>query len=286
MLIEAAFYKLPEVLTSRFDHADTYEGSLLSSFVACVMMELNARNIPNAYEHIHTEKPYPTSAPGERRWRADLLLKLEGAVDIDGRRQLYGMREQAWVELKGFFESTRSQSTPPKTALTGLLLHDILRVCLLPEELPGRIRQNARYVLVVLANPPHQSLSFGGPHRSRGWLESLFRDGHSTVDVDLRDEPESLRAAAGKGFSSSADLQVHLKVRTHVFEPQDTTPSPVFWGYLVHLNAFRVVTPVGTVDFDDRPGDEWPDARVDALRAVRAHVVHRIRSAEPETSAV
>ncbi len=286
MLIEAAFFKLPEVLTSRFDHADTYEATLLSSFVACVMMELNARNVQNAYEHVVTEKPYPTTSPGERRWRADLLLKLEGAVNVDGRRKLYGMRPLTWVELKGFFESTRSKSTPPKTVMAGLVLRDLLRVCLLPEELQGRIRQNARYILVVFANPPRESLPFGGPSGSRAWLESLFTDGRSAVDVRLADEPESLRRAVGKGFATDSDLSVSMSIRTHVFEPEAALPSPVFWGYLIQIKSFAVVTPAGEVAFEDIPDDEWPADRIERLRAVRRYVAERIRSAEAPNNAL
>jgi len=280
MLIEAAFFKLPEVLTSRFDHADTYEATLLSSFVACVMMELNARNVQNAYEHLATEKPYPTTYPGERRWRADLLLKLEGAVNIDARRKLYGMRPLTWVELKGFFESTRSSSTPPKTVMAGSVLRDLLRVCLLPEELQGKIRQNARYILVVFANPPRESLPFGGSSGARAWLESLFTDGKSVVDVRLVDEPKSLRRAVGEGFVTDSDLSVSLLVRTHVFEPQAAVPSPVFWGYLIQVKSFTVVTPIGEVTFEDAPDTEWTADRIERLRAVRRYVVERIRSAE------
>ena len=280
MLIEAAFFKLPEVLTSRFDHADTYEATLVSSFVACVMMELNARSVQNAYEHVVTEKPYPTMSPGERRWRADLLLKLEGAVNVDDRRKLYGMRPLTWVELKGFFESTRSNSTPPKTAMAGSILRDVLRVCLLPEELQGRIRQNARYTLVVFANPPRESLPFEASSGERAWLKALFTDGKSAVDVKLADEPESLRRAVGKGFVGDSDLHVSLSVRTHVFEPDAAVPSPVFWGYLIQIKSFSVVTPAGTVTFDDGPDDEWTADRIEELRVVRRYVAERIRSPE------
>jgi hypothetical protein len=45
ILIEAAFFKLPEVLMSQFDHADTYEATLQGSFVAALMMEFNPRSI-------------------------------------------------------------------------------------------------------------------------------------------------------------------------------------------------------------------------------------------------
>lgn len=278
MLIEAAFFKLPEVLTSRYDHADTYEGTLLSSFVACVMMELNSRNIPNPHEHVCTEKPYPTIGSGQRRWRADLLLKLSGAVDVGGRRQLYGMRELSWLELKGFFESTRSSSIPPKTVQAGLVFRDLLRVCLLPEELPGSIRQNARYVLVVLANEPRASLPFG----ARQWLEDLFREGHSEPHIVLSNEPESFRRSVGQGFVAQPDLDVRLVTQTYVFEPTSLIPSPVFWGYLIRITGFNVATPHGVVTFEDVPGDPWPPERIAGLEVVRKYVIDQIRSSGSE----
>ena len=100
MLIESAFYKLPEVLLSNFAHSDTYEGTLASSFIACLLMELNGRNIPNPHEHVHMEKPYPMVKLDQRRWRADLYVNLEGATRVDFQTALYGLREKNWIELK------------------------------------------------------------------------------------------------------------------------------------------------------------------------------------------
>jgi hypothetical protein len=62
----------------------------------------------------------------------------------------------------------------------------------------------------------------------------LFTDGKSAIEIKLADEPESLRRAVGRGFVTDSDLSVSQSVRTHVFEPYATVPSPVFWGYLVH----------------------------------------------------
>jgi hypothetical protein len=282
MIVEAAFYKLPELLTSRFDHEDIYEGTLLSSFASCVLMELDARNVPNTYQHVVTEKPYPTMSAGGRRWRADLLIKLESAINLDGRRLLYGMRPLAWIELKGLFQSTRSSSTPPKTQNAGALLRDVLRVCLLPEEFQGRIRQNARYILVVFANPPSDSLPFGD--RSRSWLEPLFTLGESDIEIHLGEEPEKLRVAVGAGLVDG-ELAVKLRIRTHVFVPQGTVPSPVFWGYLIRVEAFTVTTPMGEIMLEDRPDDDWSARRVDQLSVVRGYVVDRIRRAPEKPNA-
>ena len=274
MLVEAAFYKLPEVLTSRMDHADTYEDTLRSSFVACLMMELNSRHIQNAYEHIDTEKPYPTI--NQHRWRADLLLKLEGAVNVGGRRSLYGMRELTWIELKGFFSSTRSRSTQQRSKQTGTVLRDILRVSLLPEELLGKIRQNARYVLIVLANEPSVSFSFGSSS-ARPWLDSLFREGRSDLEVRLADEPKTLRRGVGEGFVVDDKLEVSLQIHTHCFEPVGREPLPVFWGYLVRVEAFELRAPQDAVIFKDVPGSSWSPEQDKDLATVRSYFVDRVR---------
>ena len=100
------------------------------------------------------------------------------------------------------------------------------------------------------------------------------------MEVRLRDEPESLRRAVGKGFGADTDVEVRLRVRTHLFEPQGTVPSPVFWGYLIHIKSFTVVTPVGVIDFEDTPDDPWPADRIERLRAVRGYIVERIRIAD------
>ncbi len=280
MLVEAAFYKLPELLTSDFAHTDTYEGTLVNSFSTCILMELNGRNTPNPYEHVHTEKPYPTMGEDKRRWRADIFLNLQGAVQIDGRMAAYGVRELNWVEIKGFFESTRSLSTPPKTAHAGRILRDLMRLALLPEELPGAIRQNGRYLLVVFANNPKGSLPFGSTGQGRPWLEALFVEGLSSVEIDLAREPEYLRRTVGPGFVPMPSLQMVLQVHTHVFEPDRLEPSPVFFGYLLKLKSFRIATPAAEIAYDDVPGDQWPGERIERLRAVRNYVLERMRVEE------
>jgi hypothetical protein len=153
-------------------------------------------------------------------------------------------------------------------------------VCLLPEELQGKIRQNARYILVALANPPQDSLAFSTGSQGRAWLDSLFRAGDSEVIVRLSDEPDSLRRGVGKGFVTDPALDVRMNVRTHMFAPEGIVPSPVFWGYLVRVRSFRIDTPTGTITCEDRPGDEWPASRIEQLAAVRGYVVERIRGSE------
>jgi hypothetical protein len=280
MLIEAAFYKLPELLISNFAHADTYEGTLVNCFSMSILMELNGRNTPNPYEHLHTEKPYPTTGEGQRRWRADLCLNLQGAIRLDGRMALYGVRELNWIEIKGFFESTRGSSDPPKTIQAGRILRDLIRLALLPEELQGKIRQNGRYMLVVFANRPQASLPIGSANNERSWLRDLFTEGTSSLKIDLLQEPDSLRRAIGPGFFAVPSLQLHMEVHTHSFEPDGLIPSPVFFGYLLKLRSFKVTTPIAEVTYDDTPDDAWGADRIKQIREVRGYVLTKMRGDE------
>jgi hypothetical protein len=280
VLIEGGFYKLPELLTSNFAHRDTYEGTIVNAFSTCLLMELNSRNIPNPYEHIYTEKPYPTIPADQPRWRADLFLDLQRAIRTGDRMALYGVRELNWIEVKAFFESTRGNSTPPKTAHAGRALRDLLRLALLPEELQGSIRQNGRYLLAVFANKPQDSLAFTSGGQGRPWLESMFTEGYTSVEIDLAKEPESLRTAVGQGFGGSPELRLVAKIHTHVFQPDALEPSPVFFGYLLKLRSFRVETPVGTMTFDDKLHDQWDAGRIEQLRRVRMFLLSQVRSAE------
>ncbi len=280
MLIEAAFLNLPSVLTSSFDHADSYESTLVTAFVSGIQIELNGRNTPNVFEHIHTEKPYPTVEAGHSKWRADLLVKLAGAVPVDGRMKLYHARELNWIEVKAFFTSTRSQSTQPKTANAGLLARDLLRLCLLPEELRGRIRQNARYLLVAFANPPQDSLAFSRDSEQRTWLSNLFREGAASSQIALSDEPASFRQAVGPGFTDDSQLDLSIQTHTSVFEPEGLEPGPVFWGYLIRITGFQVTTPGATVGFRDLPDREWSADSDAALASVRTYVLARMRPHE------
>lgn len=271
MIIENAFLKLPELLTSSFSHADTYEATIVHFLSLALHMELNSRNIPRPFEHIFTEKPYPTSHDFPRRLQADLFVKLEGAVPTDGRMALYGTREQNWLEVKAFLGSTRKSNTPPKTENVGKIFKDILRLCLFPEELQGKIRQNGRYLIMVFSNEPRKSLAFSSGGRPRGWIQSMLMDGDSNIEIDLSSEQKSFRKAIGSGFIGNPDLRVELKLRTLSFAPDSPTPGPVFWGYLVRIMAYAIKTSNLSIDYEDRPHDNWNAERIDKLRSMQKY---------------
>lgn len=185
----------------------------------------------------------------------------------------YGAREQNWIEVKAFLSSIRTSSALPKTRNAGRILRDLLRLCLLPEELPGRIRQNGRYFVLVTASPPAYSL----PVQKRSWLSSLLSAGIQDLSIDLTKEPQTLHSAVGVGFIKQPELQVALKVKTLVCEPEftDATPTPVFWGYLVRILEYSVTTLGKCVTYQDAPENYWNSERVDDLKAVQASIISR-----------
>lgn len=271
MIVENAFLKLPELLTSTYDHRDTFEATVGHFLAVAVLMELEARNIPLPYQHVLKEKPYPIRTTNGRPIHADILVNLNGVIETHGRMASYGVREQNWLEIKAFLSSTRSTSTVPKTANAGKILRDLIRLCILPEELQGTIRQNGRYFLLVCSGPAKDHLALQG----RAWLSKLFCEGHAELHIDLSEEPDTLRAAVGRGFASAPDLQADFRVRTMAFQPEQIIPSPVFWGYLIRILHFNIAIPGCSVAFDDLPGDIWDGTRIQSLQNLRQNVLKK-----------
>jgi len=58
MIIEGAFYKLPELLLESRTPEQQYESTLVSYLAMAVLLELNARNIQQPLSRIHIERPY------------------------------------------------------------------------------------------------------------------------------------------------------------------------------------------------------------------------------------
>jgi hypothetical protein len=276
MIVENAFFKLPELMTSSFDHADTFEATVVHFVALAINMELNSRNIPRPFEHVFTEKPYPTSADLSRRLQADLYLRLEGAIPTSGRMALYGTREINWIEVKAFLGSTRKASSPPKTENAGYIFKDFIRLCLLPEELQGKIRQNGRYLIAVFSNDPAKSLAFSSRESPRTWLQGAFTEGVSDGEIDVSNEQKTFRSALGLKNDGSLDLRASLTLRTLAFQPEGSTPSPVYWGYLIKILGFTIKVPEAAISFEDRIGDHWDSKRIKSLKSVRKYVFNKI----------
>jgi hypothetical protein len=273
VFVENAFLKLPELLTSGDSPRDIFESTAVHLLAVAMLMELDSRNVSRAFEHVFTEKPYPHTGKDGRPIHADLQVSLEKAIPITQRMLAYGARELNWIEVKAYLGSIRRNARPPRTANCGRIVRDLIRLCILPKELVGSIRQNGRYMLLIFSDDPSESVAL----RKRKWLSSLLTEHYPDVRIDLADEPRTLRQAVGPGFVQSADVKMNLRLRTMMFKPaEETAVAPVFWGYLVRIQYFRIATARSEIEYRDQPGAAMDAGCVARLDAIREELLGRL----------
>lgn len=275
MVIENAFWKLPEFLTSNFIHTETFEATVVHLFSVAILMELNARNIPRYFQHVATEKPYPTKGLNDRPIHADIFVNLNEAYPGHGYIDSYGTRYQNWIEAKAFLSTVRKRSAPPLTENVGRIIRDLLRICIFPEELQGKIRQNGRYLLLIFSDSPSKSLAMSTNTQKRLWLSNLLSEGYCSMHLKLTDEPKVLRQAVGPGFIDTPDLTIDVKFRTMVFRPDENAQAR-FWGYLIRIQYFRISFQNLEIQFEDNPEDHWDKERIGRLKLMQREILRRL----------
>lgn len=272
MLIESAFLKLPELMLSSYTHEGNVEAMVVHHLATGLQMELNSRSIPFAYNHITVEKPYPKQSRTGTVFRADLLFESGGSVPSICRLDQYGFKEKQWLEAKSFF--SKGKSSPATTQNIGRVIKDIIRLCLLPEELQGGIRQNGRYVLLVFDKHPSKYLAFS----NRGWLNQMFEERAPSVSIDLNAEKPSLVSSiVGQ---QSVDARITLSLSVVHFEPSTESPGPVYWGYLLRIDTFSISINGKTIGSNGEPKEHRDSKKIDALDAVRTEFAALLKSDE------
>jgi hypothetical protein len=261
MLIESAFLKLPELMLSSYTHRGNVEAMVVHHLATGLQMELNARSVPFGYNYITVEKPYPKQSRTGTVFRADLLFESGGSVPRGARIDQYGFKENQWLEAKSFF--SKGSSSPAKTQNIGRVVKDVIRLCLLPEELQGSIRQNGRYVLLVFDKHPAKYLAYS----DRGWLRQIFEERAPSVSIDLNSEKPSMVSSIVS--QDSINAQVDLSLSVMHFEPSAKTPAPVYWGYLLRINRFAISINGKAIKSDGGAKEHWDSDKILALEAVR-----------------
>ncbi len=257
MLIESAFLKLPELLLSNVDHGSEVESTIVHLFASALQMEMNARNIPRPFASVLTEKPYDGVPPDQRVVRADLFVDLRAAIHFDGRIRAYGVRPRNWVEVKAPLSTRRRW---PATLRPDSVARDCLRLCLLPEELPGpsTVTENGRYLLWLLDSDPRDL--FDG-----GWLATVLRIGDSRLEIE-----------AGGVF-------LQASVRTLVFEPNtQNAPRRLFWGFLSKIGRFAAKSGSQSFTGEDAPGTGFTHESIGQLHALRSIFLAQEKRDSPE----
>jgi len=272
MLIEGAFLKLPELMLSSHSYSGNVEAMVVHYLSTGLQMELNSRSVPFPYNHITVEMPYPKQNKTGTVLRADLLFEAKGTVPSISRLEQYGYREMQWLEAKSYFSKGKSRSS--KTQNVGRLVKDIMRLCLLPEEYQGAIRQNGRYVLLVFDSEPSNYLAFSG----RDWLPKIFEERTPKINIDLNSEKSSLISSIIKQRPLSAELNLTLSV-TH-FKPSSDIPSPVYWGYLMRIDKFSISLNGKMVQSNGDTHERWSKDKIMALEEVRSEFLMLLKADE------
>lgn len=261
MLIESAFLKLPEILLSSYSNDANVEAMLVQSLVTGIQMELNARSVPFAYSHIVVEQPYSLERLSGPSYRTDLLLNAKGCITQSLALEQYGFRELQWLEAKSFF--SKGKARPATTQNLGRIIKDLLRLCLLPNELKGQIRQNSRYMLLAFDRPPNNYLALA----KRDWARKLLEEINPTVTIDLRREKMALIKSISN--CDKLDASITLSLTISRFEPLQMAASPIYWGYLLRIDAFDISIGSLQISSDGSPREYWDDAKFNALLNVR-----------------
>jgi hypothetical protein len=236
MLIEQAFYNLPEILTG-FGYAEkNYEAGIVSAYSLALLQELNGRNMNLPISAIYVEQPY---FKPHGNHRCDLFIDLFRKLYVGSAEYSeFGFRYYNWMEAK-FFRSTKSVQK------VSSLVTDIFRLLVLPEPL-GKFRHTvkegkptyiARYMLHVYKGDPKTRLEWVRQDGSqRSWLDELMQPGFRTIaDFELNLE-------SNKFFSTYAKPGLmQIKVTNLMVTNRVIEPRPVAATGLINPKLYKFV---------------------------------------------
>lgn len=193
MLIEQAFYNLPEILVGARYPTQGYEGGLVAAFSMAILQELNGRNANNPISHLIAERLYQSEVIGKAQGRKQHLYQTDPFRDANDKPRYlradlhvslgdlrtgthalsrYGWRWSNWIEAK-FYRDCPSSHSPQKSSHGGLLAADLMRLMALPPveeyrahgpgspqspvdmpDLKHKALRTGRYLLHVYQGPP------------------------------------------------------------------------------------------------------------------------------------
>ncbi len=260
MIIEPAFFKLPELLLGHSFPSEQYEPTITTYVSLGILSELNSRNVDNPAARISAERPYPL-ASGFKIARVDLHVDLSGLYSRGLWHSLYGMKPSNWVEVKYFGGIGRSRGEETKTENAAYIMLDILRLCLFVREETSPQRENGRYLLCVFNRKPETYVAFRrrGGHGDRDYLISLLTPGmHRGVGFSLDEEPPSFGRVLGVSPRLGAtNLTLVMDAVTVGFEPYELKSDYLYWGYLIRIMNYEVMLGELKLTYSDTSEDMW-----------------------------
>lgn len=278
MIIEGAFFKLPELLIESTTPDQQYESTLVNHLAMAVLLEFGARSIQQPMNRVHIERPYPTPPGVKPPARADLFVNLDGLIpDLQRAKYArYGLKTSNWLEAKLFARIGSKSGTETKVSNTGSIALDLLRLCLyVPENTSGGVRDNNRYFLSVFDRHPAQYLAFtrqSTTSPTRKWLEALMTSGDHRLAISFHEEPKSFRSVCkSQGMLRAEPLLAEFRVVTIQFGPLDPKGSQSFCGYLSRIVGFDIQAGDSRLYLEDTVKETWVQAEDDLQRSLAAH---------------
>ena len=238
MLVEQAFFHLPEILHGSGYNRQEYEAGIVGALSLAILQILNGRNAANPISYLQLEKLYRTKglyvgAAAPRYLRADLYIKTHMLKIGSTRLAQYGWRHSNWLEAK-FLRGQSANGTKHagnKTVHVASFLADLLRLSVLVPE-KGEQSCNGRYFLHVYDSDPKWYLTFG----NRAWMKAICRPGQQRVKLkDLDLEPQTVT----KYLGSFPGLEIDLALTNYVIEPLGAGSPPSYWMYLTRIDGIK-----------------------------------------------
>lgn len=275
MIIEGAFFKLPELLIESRTPDQQYESTLVSHLAMAVLLEFGARSIQQPMNRVHIERPYPTPPGVKSLARADLFVHLDRLIpDLQlAEYARYGIKRSNWLEAKLFARIGARAGTEAKVSNAGSIALDLLRLCLyVPENTIGGSRDNNRYFLSVFDRHPAQYLAFTRRSTSapkREWLEALMTPGDHRLTIKFHEEPKSFRSVCkSQGMLRAEPLSASFRVVTIQFGPLDPESRNSFCGYLSRIVGFDIQDGTSRLHHEDTVKETWVQSEDDLQRSL------------------
>lgn len=256
MIVEKAFFNLPEIMLGSGYVKQEYEASIVTAYSLAVLQELNSRNIQNPIAKITAERKYnEISNEVDPSFRYDLDISLKDTFLGNDNIYRYGFRFKNCVEAKYFRTSNNGK---PTTKNVVLLLKDIYRIIFFTLSNNNDKKDGiGRYLLHMYKGKVETRLSLNRNQNNkekrvkRTWIELMISPGvHSITESDFSLEKET--AKEFKMFPKNIIIK-KLNITNYVIDNTFTEGKSTHDDYvfvLTRINYFTVSYKNGNKDDD------------------------------------
>ena len=205
MIIEGAFYKLPEVMFANLNQGNEriQESTLVNFFTNSIMLEFNSRNIENPMKRVIVGKQFPKNKTGNKRAIADIYLDLTGLYD-NNLSNHFAIFPWNYIEVKCYTKKPlQNESTEATTTNTAIIINDLLRL----HKYAGF--NFGKCFLIVFDDKKNYYLAY----KNRDYLNSLFTPGIHDIEIPLKDEVKTFKESVDHNL-----IEDLIKLKIYVYE--------------------------------------------------------------------